>query len=61
MCGIESKIVRGTAGGGPHAWNLVKINEEYLHIASPERNDGDLEWIWEIRAKQQDLFPEAHQ
>ena len=37
----------------------ISINEEYLHIASP--NDGDLEWIWEIRAKQQDLFPEAHQ
>ena len=28
----------------------ISINEEYLHIASP--NDGDLEWIWEIRAKQ---------
>ena len=38
----------------------ISINEEYLHIASPSKGDGDLEWIWEIRATQQDLFPEAH-
>ena len=38
----------------------ISINEEYLHIASPSKGDGDLEWIWEIRVTQQDLFPEAH-
>ena len=42
----------------------VSINEEYLHIAcSTKEVNGhiDPDWFWEIRAKKQDLFLEAHQ
>ena len=41
----------------------IRINEDYLHIASPtkEVNESiDQDWFWEIKAKQQDLFPEAY-
>jgi hypothetical protein len=40
----------------------ITINEEHLHIAcSTNEVNGsiDLNWIWEIGAKQQDLFPES--
>ena len=41
----------------------ISINEEHLHIAcSTKEVNGsiDPDWIWEIRAKQQNLFPKAH-
>ena len=41
----------------------IRINEDYLHIACPTKEvDGsiDQDWFWEIKAKQQDLFPEAY-
>ena len=37
----------------------VNINEEYLDIACPKKSVNgsiDLDWFWEIRSKQQDLF-----
>ena len=40
----------------------ISINEEYLHIAKPSKEvygEVDLDWLWEIRSKPQDLFPEA--
>ena len=42
----------------------VSINEEYFHIAcSTKEVNGHIDpgWFWEIRAKKQDLFLEAHQ
>lgn len=30
--GIENHIIYGTAGGGSHAWNLVKLDEEWYFI-----------------------------
>ena len=41
----------------------ISINEEHLHIAcSTKEVNGsiDPDWFWEIKAKQQDLFPEAY-
>ena len=41
----------------------IRINEDYLNIACPtkEMNESiDQDWFWEIKAKQQDLFPEAY-
>ena len=41
----------------------ININEEHLHIACPTKEVNgsiDLDWFWEIRAKQQDLFLEAY-
>ena len=41
----------------------ISINEEHLHIACPTKEVNgsiDLDWFWEIRAKQQDLFPKAY-
>ena len=41
----------------------IRINEDYLHIACQTKEvDGsiDQDWFWEIKAKQQDLFPEAY-
>lgn len=32
MAGIEAYYVRGTAGGGPHAWNKVKIDGAYYNL-----------------------------
>ena len=36
----------------------ISINEEYLNITRHTKED--LDWIWEIRAKQQYLFLKAH-
>lgn len=30
--GIECRIVNGTAGGGPHSWNIVKVNGKWYNI-----------------------------
>ena len=41
----------------------ISINQEYLRIAcsSKELNGFvDPDWLWEIRAKKQDLFPKTH-
>ena len=41
----------------------ISINEEYLYIAVPTKkvkDPIDLDWFWEIKAKQQTLFPKAH-
>ena len=41
----------------------IRINEEHLHIAcSTKEVNGciDPDWIWEIRAKELDLFPKAY-
>ena len=41
----------------------VRINEEYPVIAHSKKTVNrsiDHNWFWEIRAKQQDLFPRAH-
>ena len=41
----------------------ISINEENLHIAcSTKEVNGsiDPDWFWEIRAKEQDLFPKTH-
>jgi len=32
LAGIESIVVTGIANGVPHAWNKVKINNEWLHV-----------------------------
>ena len=40
----------------------ISINKEYLNIANPSKvvyGEVFLDWFWEIRSKQQDLFPEA--
>lgn len=32
-CGIETKLLRGTVPTGPHAWNLVKLDDgEWYHV-----------------------------
>ena len=41
----------------------IRINEDYLHIACPTKEDDesiDQDWFWEIKAQQQDMFPEAY-
>ena len=41
----------------------ININEEHLYIASSTKvvnRSIDPDWFWEIRAKQQNLFPKAH-
>lgn len=30
--GIETNIIEGTAGGGAHVWNMVKIRNKWYHI-----------------------------
>lgn len=40
--GIESVIVSGTAGGGPHVWNIVKVDGKWYNI--------DLTWDDSITA-----------
>ena len=32
--GVDARIVAGTANGGNHAWNIVKIGSEYFNIDS---------------------------
>ena len=41
----------------------IRINEDYLHIACPTKEvNGSIvqDWFWEIKAKQQYLFPKAY-
>ena len=41
----------------------IRINEDDFHIACSSKgvdNSIDPDWFWEIRAKQQDLFPKVH-
>ena len=40
----------------------ISINKEYLDIASSSKEangEVDQDWFWEVRSKQQDLFPQA--
>lgn len=30
--GLEARIITGRAGGGPHAWNIVKVDDEWYDI-----------------------------
>jgi len=30
--GMESRIISGIAGGGPHAWNIVKVDGKWYYI-----------------------------
>lgn len=30
--GVPTQFVTGTANGGPHAWNLVKLGDGYYHV-----------------------------
>ncbi|PKM56569.1 MAG: hypothetical protein CVU98_10550 [Firmicutes bacterium HGW-Firmicutes-3] len=32
LAGLETMIIQGTAGGEAHAWNLVKLDEEWYHV-----------------------------
>lgn len=41
MCGIESYYVVGDTSGGPHGWNLVKVDGEYYQL-DVTWNDADL-------------------
>ena len=40
-CGLECRRVAGTAGGGGHAWNAVKVNGNWYHV-DPTWNDSRL-------------------
>lgn len=42
LAGIESIVITGTLGNVPHAWNKVKINDEWLHVdaTNNETNSG---------------------
>ena len=31
-CGINSTLISGTAAGGGHMWNMVKVDGEWYHI-----------------------------
>lgn len=30
--GIETQLITGIASGGPHAWNLVRLDDSYYHV-----------------------------
>ncbi|MDF1618521.1 transglutaminase domain-containing protein [Petrocella sp. FN5] len=32
LAGLETMIVQGTAGGEAHAWNLVKLDDDWYHV-----------------------------
>lgn len=32
MAGIETRVVTGTANGGGHAWNIVKLDGKWYHV-----------------------------
>ena len=42
--GLESRIISGTGNGGPHAWNIVKVEGKWYNIDltwdDPIRSDG---------------------
>jgi len=42
LAGVESIVVTGKANGVPHAWNKVKIDNEWLHVdaTNNETNSG---------------------
>ena len=30
--GLDARVIAGVAGGGNHAWNIVKIGKTYYHL-----------------------------
>lgn len=46
--GIMCDVVRGTADGSPHMWNIVYIDGKFYHLDSTY-NDGDIEFAPELR------------
>lgn len=50
LAGIQAFSVVGTAGGGPHSWNIVRIDGKYYHtdvtwddpITAPAGDDSDI-------------------
>ena len=55
----DAELIKNLKLQLPH----IRINQDYLSIAcsTKEINESiDQDWFWEIKAKQQDLFPEAY-
>ncbi|MDF2941329.1 MAG: Transglutaminase-like superfamily [Herbinix sp.] len=53
--GIECKIITGTAGGGLHAWNIVKVNGKWYNIDltwdDPIMNTGEQVLVYDYFLK----------
>lgn len=46
--GLVCDVVRGTADGSPHMWNIVYIGGKFYHLDSAY-NDGDIEFAPELK------------
>lgn len=46
MLGIENRVIKGTANGEAHGWNLVNLDEEWYHVDvtwdDPVNGDGSI-------------------
>ena len=56
--GIECRVVDGTANGGRHAWNLVKIDGKYYYV-DVTWDDGNYD-KYTYFLKESDLFAQDH-
>ncbi|MBR5452785.1 MAG: hypothetical protein IKV54_01775 [Clostridia bacterium] len=46
--GLVCDVVRGTADGSPHMWNIVYVDGKFYHLDSAY-NDGDIEFAPELK------------
>lgn len=52
MAGIETRIVTGTANGGGHAWNIVKLDGKWYHVdATWDATWGAAQEMWQYYLK----------
>ncbi len=40
MAGVENRFICGTGKGGKHAWNLVKLNGQWVHVDTTWDDNG---------------------
>ena len=55
MAGLDARVVTGTGNGGPHGWNIVKLDGQWYYVDSTwdAGNSAD-EWGYFLRASLED-------
>lgn len=55
--GIDCRVITGTANGGAHAWNIVKIDDKYYNVDVTFDSDNGTDKYF-LRAQSANSFPD---